>query len=53
MLGKVIAKIKCYMCGEGHRFTKCQSCKKIICKDCKSTVFVSGGHICFWCKSKK
>jgi len=52
MFGNIITKIKCYMCGEGHKFTKCEICKKIICHDCKTSVFVSGGRKCFWCKIK-
>ena len=53
MFTKIKSIIKCYLCGDSHRcFKSCEKCKKLVCGDCKSAVFVSGGSVCFWCLKK-
>ena len=51
MFHKLVHKVTCYLCmtQEHMKFHQCKKCKKLICNDCKQTVFVNGGRICFFC----
>ena len=53
-LTDVKLKVECYTCGNNNfKMTKCKTCKKIICYDCKDITCMGKSNVCFWCKSKK
>ena len=53
MFAKIKTKIECWMCGDSNkRFKTCSGCKKLVCTDCKTCVFVSGGNYCHKCLMK-